>query len=239
MSTPFHFKQFSVQQDRCAAKIGTDGVLLGAWTALYDHPQSILDIGTGTGIIALQLAQRSTATTIDAVELNPDAYEQAVSNFEHSPWNDRLFCYHADLLEFAAEIDETYDLIVSNPPFYEPHHKSDHSPRDLARFDDALPFTQLLQAVVDLLNPQGQFAVIIPYSRAAYFISLAAKVDLVPSRITQVRGMAHTPIKRSLIQFTFRENESDCINEELVIEKSRHQYTEAYIQWVKDFYLKM
>ena len=99
-------------------KIGTDGVLLGAWTSIEHNPNSILDIGTGTGVIALQLAQRSEAGLIDALEIDENAYEQAVENFESSPWNDRLFCYHISLNEFTNEVDDKYDLITSNPPFY-------------------------------------------------------------------------------------------------------------------------
>ena len=114
----FQFKEFIVAQDRCAMKIGTDGVLLGAWVDVPEHINSILDIGTGTGLIALQLAQRSDAEIIDALEIEPQAFEQAVENFENSPWSDRLFCYHASFQNFVSEIDDKYDLIVSNPPFF-------------------------------------------------------------------------------------------------------------------------
>ena len=120
----FQFKQFSLEQDRCAMKIGTDGVLLGAWTPIENNPFSILDIGTGTGIIALMLAQRSNAEQIDALEIDEDAYEQATDNFENSPWNDRLFCFHAGLDEFVEEPEDEYDLIVSNPPFHGEDYKS-------------------------------------------------------------------------------------------------------------------
>ncbi len=126
MSKSFQFKEFTVQQDRCAMKIGTDGVLLGAWASLNHFPNSILDIGTGTGVIALQLAQRSSAELVDALEIDDDAYEQAMSNFETSPWGDRLFCYHAGFNEFTEEIDDTYELIVSNPPFYSENYKSNN-----------------------------------------------------------------------------------------------------------------
>ncbi len=117
---PFKFKQFTVEQDRCAMKIGTDGVLLGAWVSVNKNPFSILDIGAGTGIIALQLAQRCNAEMVDAIEIDENAYEQCVDNFENSPWGDSLFCYHASLEEFVDEIEDKYDLIISNPPFYSP-----------------------------------------------------------------------------------------------------------------------
>ena len=115
----FTFKQFSIKQDRCAMKVGTDGVLLGAWTPLYNDPYTILDIGSGTGLIALMLAQRSDASQIDAVEIDQEAFSQCYENFESSPWVDRLYVYHASLEDFTEEFFEetTYDLIVSNPPF--------------------------------------------------------------------------------------------------------------------------
>ena len=109
MNKPFQFKEFSVHQDQCAMKIGTDSVLLGAWTSI-NNPYSILDIGAGTGVLSLMLAQRSNAQQIEAIEIDESAYEQCSENFENSPWNDRLFCYHASLLEFVEEVDETFDL---------------------------------------------------------------------------------------------------------------------------------
>jgi tRNA1Val (adenine37-N6)-methyltransferase len=127
MSLPFHFKEFSIHQDRCAMKIGTDGVLLGAWATINPDANQILDLGAGTGIIALQLAQRNAFADIDAIEIDDAAFEQCTDNFENSPWADRLFCYHASAQEFATEMNEAYDLIVSNPPFYSPSERKDES----------------------------------------------------------------------------------------------------------------
>ncbi|HSI71021.1 MAG TPA: methyltransferase, partial [Gillisia sp.] len=133
-------------------KIGTDGVLLGAWTRVDDSVASILDIGAGTGVIALMLAQRSYADLIDALEIDEDAYEQAVDNFENSPWGDRLFCYHAAFDEFVEEMqEEKYDLIVSNPPFFNSEAVSAATNRETARFQEALPFEELLAGVAQLL----------------------------------------------------------------------------------------
>lgn len=234
---PFHFKQFTVNQDKTAMKVGTDGVLLGTWTSLKNNPYSILDIGTGTGLIALQLAQRSDAEIIDALEINDNAFEQAVENFEQSDWSDRLFCYHASLKEFNNEIDDKYDLIVSNPPFYTDKFESNNNSRNAARFTSSLPFEELILSVSKLLNADGEFSVIIPYKEETNFISLASECNLFPTRICNVRGNVNSTIKRSLITFTFHKTKT--LVSELTIEIKRHQYTNAYIDLVKDFYVKM
>ena len=234
----FTFKQFVVEQDRCAMKIGTDGVLLGAWAPIDNHPFSILDIGTGTGIIALMLAQRSPAQQIDALEIDEAAYEQATDNFENSPWNDRLFCFHAGLDEFIEEPEDEYDLIVSNPPFYSEDYKTENESRDLARFQDAMPFGQLLEAADLLLSEHGIFAVIIPFKEEENFITLANEFELYPLKITRVKGTPTTEIKRSLLAFN-RNKTTDLVINELVIETARHVYTPEYIELTKDFYLKM
>ena len=234
----FTFKQFAIEQDRCAMKIGTDGVLLGAWAPIDNHPFSILDIGTGTGIIALMLAQRSAAQQIDALEIDEAAYEQATDNFENSPWNDRLFCFHAGLDEFIEEPEEEYDLIVSNPPFYSEDYKTENESRDLARFQDAMPFEQLLEAADLLLSEHGIFTVIIPFKEEENFIALANEFELYPLKITRVKGTPTTEIKRSLLAFN-RNKTTDLVINELVIETARHVYTAEYIELTKDFYLKM
>ncbi|QHI38244.1 tRNA1(Val) (adenine(37)-N6)-methyltransferase [Kordia antarctica] len=237
MSKPFRFKEFTIQQDKTAMKVGTDGVLLGAWASVESNPFAILDIGAGTGLIALQLAQRSTAEVIDAIEIDDDAYEQAVDNFENSPWSNRLFCYHAGLDEFVDEIEDTYDLIVSNPPFYTEDFKTKNMQRDTARFTDALPFSALLQGVSKLLEPSGTFCTVIPYKECEHFINLAEANGLFPRKICHVKGNPKVDFKRSLLTFSFEETKTTT--EELVIETTRHQYTEAYILLTKDFYLKL
>jgi tRNA1Val (adenine37-N6)-methyltransferase len=234
----FQFKQFSIEQDRCAMKIGTDGVLLGAWAPLENNPFSILDIGTGTGVIALMLAQRSHAEQIDALEIDEEAYEQSVDNFENSPWSDRLFCFHAGLDEFMEEPEDEYDLIVSNPPFYTDDFKSATEQRDLARFADAMPFEDLIEAADLLLSENGIFAAIIPFKEEENFLALAAAFELYPLKITRVKGTPTTEIKRSLLAFS-RIEKIDFLTDELIIETARHIYTPEYIELTKDFYLKM
>lgn len=237
MSSIFQFKQFNIHQDKTAMKIGTDGVLLGAWVEIKDHVNSVLDIGTGTGLIALQIAQQSDCEVIDALEIEPNAHEQAVTNFENSAWGDRLFCYHASLHEFTKEMDEKYDLIISNPPFYNSTYKKLEKNRALARHSESLTFEELLQSTSKLLSNSGSCAFIIPFEEEKKFLETAKKNHLFPDRITHVKGNIKTPVKRSLLQLSFTQNTPEI--EELSIEIERHKYTDAYINLVQDFYLKM
>ena len=235
----FTFKQFSIQQDRCAMKVGTDGVLLGAWTPLYNGPYSVLDIGSGTGLIALMIAQRSFAEQIDAIEIDDNAFSQCFENFEASPWMDRLYAYHSSLEDFTEEFFEetTYDLIVSNPPFYTENYKTGNEQRDTARFTDSLPFEQLIACTEGLLSEDGIFATIIPYKEEETFLELASEYGLYPFKICRVQGTPDTEIKRSMIAMT--RIPAQIKYEKLIIELERHQYTEEYKQLTKNFYLKM
>ena len=219
-------------------KIGTDSVLLGAWCPINNNPISILDIGTGTGILSLMLAQRTNAEQIDAIEIDEKAFEQCVENFESSSWSDRLFCFHAGLDEFMEEPEDEYDIIISNPPFYTEDYKSENEQRDLARFQDALPFEDLVEAADLLLSENGIFAVIIPFKEEERFIDLCAQAELFPVKVTRVKGTHTTPIIRSLLAFK-RYELSVLTADELVIEINRHEYTNDYINLTKDFYLKM
>jgi tRNA1Val (adenine37-N6)-methyltransferase len=252
-SSPFKFKQFTIEQDKSAMKIGTDGALIGAWTSIKNKPNSILDIGSGTGIIALQLAQRSTAESIDAIEIDDNAFEQCIANFENSPWGDRLFCYHSSIQEFAQEMPneadfEPYDLIVSNPPFFETPLENKINPksqnsnidkhqRAMARFTDALPFDHLIICAAHLLSDKGVLAVVIPSDVSDDFIETCNEHRLFLLRKCSVQGTASSAVKRCLLEFSFEENTPTHSN--LIIEKSRHDYTSDYKELVKDFYLKM
>ena len=218
-------------------KIGTDSVLLGAWCPIDNNPFSVLDIGAGTGILSLMLAQRSNAEQIDAIEIDESAFEQCVENFESSPWSNRLFCFHAGLDEFMEEPEDEYDVIISNPPFYTEDYKTENEQRDLARFADALPFEDLVEAANLLLSENGIFVVIIPHKEEETFIALAKEWDLFPFKITRVKGTPTTEIKRSLLAFSRIRKKTEI--DELIIETARHQYTDEYIALTKDFYLKM
>lgn len=237
MKETFSFKKFTIDQDRCAMKIGTDGVLLGTWTNLGQHLQSILDIGAGTGLIALMMAQRSAAEVIDAIEIDSDAYEQCVENFESSPWADRLYCYHAGLDEFVDEMNKPYELIVCNPPFYTETVSSGNMQRDQARQTAFLPFDELLRGVAVLLASNGSFSTIIPHTEEGQFIRIALSCGLFPKRCLHVKGNPKAEFKRSLLEFT--RQRLVCGVNQLVIETNRHEYTPDYVNLTKDFYLKM
>jgi tRNA1Val (adenine37-N6)-methyltransferase len=232
----FQFKQFSVDHDKCAMKVGTDAVLLGSWAYVDHRPKSILDIGAGSGILALMLAQRSSAELIDALEIDASAYEQCVTNFEQSPWRDRLFCYHASLEEFTEEIEDKYDLIVSNPPFYTNPFDTQNDARNRARFEHAMPFRHLIESVSKLLSDGGQFCVIVPYSAEKTFYTLAKEQGLFCHNILHVRGEKQGKIKRCLMAFSFENRQTD--RQEMYLEDGRHSYSEAYKNMTKEFYLK-
>ncbi|WP_435415534.1 tRNA1(Val) (adenine(37)-N6)-methyltransferase [Polaribacter aestuariivivens] len=221
-------------------KIGTDGVILGAWCTVDNYPDTVLDIGSGTGVISLMIAQRSDVMTIDAVEVDENAYEQTVENFENSDWGDRLYCYNATFQEFAKEIckeEESYDLIVTNPPFYNDDFETENEARNKARFTSSLSFNELIIGVAKILSKNGIFATIIPFKEEEVFMNLAKENNLFLNRVCRVQGNETSEIKRSLLEFSFQKKEIKVTN--LVIETERHQYTKEYVDLVKDFYLKM
>ena len=219
-------------------KVGTDGVLLGAWCSLENSPKKILDIGTGTGIISLMLAQRSSAITIDGIEIDTSAYMQTVDNFENSDWSDRLYCYNASFQKFVDDTNkETYDLIVSNPPFYTEDYITKNSSRNKARFTSSLTFKELIGGISKILSKSGFFSTIIPFKEESTFICLAEQHSLHLNKICRVQGNKNSDIKRSLMTFSF--NKVKISETNLIIENSRHKYTKEYEELTNNFYLKM
>jgi tRNA1Val (adenine37-N6)-methyltransferase len=218
-------------------KVGTDGLLLGAWTHIPKNTQSILDVGAGTGLIALQMAQRSHAGLIDAVEIDPDAYEECVGNFENSPWGDRLFCYHASFRALADEMDEPYDLIVSNPPFHQAGTKPEDPGRKKARSADSLEPEDLFSGSARLLSDEGLLSIIYPYQEEARLLTEAEGHGLWPGRICRVKGKQNGPVVRSLI--TFGKQPRPVAEEALTIRTTDGKFSREYADLVAEFYLKM
>lgn len=232
----FEFKQFKVFQGKAAMKVGTDGVLLGAWTEIDEH-SDILDIGTGTGLIALMCAQRSIDSTIDAVELDLAASEQAQENFTLSPWFKRLNVINVSIQDYTQQTIKQYDLIVSNPPFFAPSYKAKSSQRQMARDNESLSFENLLACVKKLLKEDGSFSVILPFDVSSDFVNQAEAFKLYLNRESQVLPTNKSNPKRVLMDFSF--SSKTIVKDQLVIEPSqRHEYSEAYIDLCKDFYLK-
>ena len=192
----FRFKQFTVRDESCGMKVGTDGVLLGAWTPLPDSCRRVLDIGTGSGLIALMLAQRLPSSTVLAIDVDEAAVAQAAENFQSSPWAERLQAEHVPLQDLQAE---PFDLIVSNPPYFVDSLKNPDAQRRAARHTDSLSYEQLLSCSAQLLSTGGALAVILPAEAEAPFLALAGQQGLTPYKITRVHTRANKPAKRVLL----------------------------------------
>ena len=230
----FRFKQFTVWHDRCAMKVGTDGVLLGAWTNLK-NANRILDVGTGTGLIALMLAQRTRDAKITAIDIDADAVGQAKENVLASPWKDRVEVALQDVCTYVP--DGLFDIIVSNPPYFVNSLKCPDGQRTTARHTDSLDANRLIGKVTELLAPEGRFSLILPADQTDELLRIAEENGLYPSRITRVITRPGLPPKRVLVEF--RKTTQICEETELVVELDRHVYSEDYIALTKDFYLKM
>lgn len=230
---PFRFQQFEVQQQKSAMKVGTDGVLLGAW-CLPPENGNVLDIGSGTGLISLMLAQRFPSLQITGIDIDPGAIEESEINFKNSPWNERLQVIGCSLQDFPSQ---KFDFIVSNPPFFpkEKNFSATGASRQSARMDGDLNFEELFFHCDRLLTPNGKVALIIPYSEWEECRKIGEKNLLFPEMLTWVKGNKEAPIKRVLAQFSREKKEVK--SSELIIENARHQYSEAYSKLTEGFYL--
>jgi tRNA1Val (adenine37-N6)-methyltransferase len=232
----FQFKQFLIVQERSAMKVGVDGVLLGAW-ANVSGANRILDIGTGTGLIALMMTQRTSDALIDALEIEPEAFQEAVFNVQQSPWQERMQIELCSFQEFTEKSDFKYDLIVSNPPYFTNGHKAPLENRATARHSDSLPLGDLISGAIGLLNKTGKIALVLPIESLQEITMLADLNKLIIARLCRIKP---NPIKlefRILIELT----NTECIiqEENLMIEfEKHHDYTPEYKELTKDFYLK-
>ena len=227
----FDFKQFRVYQDKSPFKVGTDGVLLGAWTDIA-HAERILDIGTGTGLLALMLAQRTQAS-ITALEPDGRSYKQALENIEISPWESRITVINKRVQDFDPGI--TFDLIVSNPPYFRQSLVNKDQQLAIARHDLDLTGTDLLMALKRLIAPGGAFCLVLPYAEASLFIAEATDYDLYCNKILKVKPTPSAPVKRMLMEFGTVKRELH--QSFLTIEQARHKYTGDYKKLTGDFYL--
>lgn len=229
----FQFKQFTIHQDRCALKVGTDGVVLGAWASV-ENAKRILDIGTGTGLLALMAAQRNLGAWIDAVEIDDASAVQAAENVTASPWADRVRVHRMDVRRLRAS--DPYDLILCNPPFYAGEMDSPDARTGVAKHGGELTFAQLVEAVRTLLADDGRFACIIPLNREAELLELAESAWLGVERRCVLRYLEGRPPKRVLLELV--RGGGIAVEEELTVEHAPGAFTEAYRTLLKDFMLK-
>lgn len=232
----FTFKQFFVGHDRCAMKVGTDGVLLGAWAPIREAKKA-LDIGSGSGLIALMLAQRNQQLIIDAVELDIDAAQQAQENFSESKWADRLRVFNQDIIEFSERIIHQYDLIVSNPPYFEPALSCSSEQRDQARYTSTLTHETLLNCARQCLAPKGIFCLVIPYDVGEGIEIMAHRKGWSTAYRVNIRDKSSTAFHRLLLGFTLQPIEPQVST--LVLKEADNKiYTADFQKLIRDFYLK-
>lgn len=232
----FAFKKFNIRQDKCAMKVGTDAVLLGAWV-IPNGSKRILDIGTGTGVISLMLAQKSTAS-ITAIDIDKDSTDQAIVNVAESDFRDQVCVIHQSFQELTRITESKFDLIVTNPPYFIDCLKNqEDSSRKTARHNDFLSFEDLICGVKKLLDEKGKFCLILPTKEAGIFRAMAELKGLYLSKLLRIRTRSEKDSeKRHLMQFEFKESEFS--ESTLVIEEDSHRnYTQEYKELTKDYYL--
>jgi len=216
-------------------KAGTDGVMLGAWTSTSCVSRA-LDIGTGTGLLALMLAQKNEKAIIDAVEIQEAACRIAEANFMGSPWKQRLTLIQSSFQDLLVSSDFKYDLIITNPPFFIESLKNPASVKSIARHADTLSMEEILEGPAKLLQATGHLSIIYPYKEAVLFEEIALKYNLYCRRKLLVRPLPAKAFERTLMEFGF--GEANCREEEIIIEKGpRHHYSDEYKKLTGDFYL--
>ncbi|MBO4612499.1 MAG: methyltransferase [Bacteroidaceae bacterium] len=229
----FRFKQFEVWHDRCAQKVGTDGVLLGAWTQV-DGCENILDIGTGSGLIALMMAQRAPKAKVVGVEIDAEAAQQAQENVSKSPFHNRIQIVQSDVRDFSSPV--AFDCIVCNPPFFVEETLPDNSQRAMARHTALLDFSDLIKVSSRLMDPSGTFNVILPATSSNYFVDQCFMNGLYLVRQCRICTVKSKPPKRVMLSFS-RMGKGDNSYETLVLQERDGSRSEAYRKLTEDFYL--
>ena len=231
----FKFKQFIVQQEKSAMKVCTDSCLFGSLLPQDANIHDVLDIGAGTGLLSLMYAQKNAHSKIDAVEINADAVLEARQNFLESIFADRLKIFQANITVFAKETSKTYDLIISNPPFYEHDLKSGNSSKDIAHHSEMLSLQSLCSAIKDLLSEKGIACLLFPYHRKEESKNLFLKQKIFcVKEISLKQTVNHQPFR--VVQFFSRENTHNE-SKEIAIHNEKNEYTEEFVWLLKDYYL--
>ncbi len=236
MSNPyFRFKQFTVFHDQCAMKVNTDGVLLGAWTEV-SHSKDILDVGTGTGLIALMMAQRNPEARVTAIDIDRETVTQAMGNRENSPFADRMTVKLCDFRDCGSIWPESFDLIVSNPPWFGNSLLSPDAGRTIARHTVSLTLLELLHTARSCLKKQGTLALILPFDKQDELKQLSDKLGFYLKRETVVFPLPEAQPRRLLTEWT-RSPVENPLQNRLTIEQSHHQYSPEFVDLVREFYL--
>lgn len=237
-NTWFRFNQFTIQQERAAMKVGTDGVLLGAWASVPGPGSRVLDVGTGTGLIALMIAQRSKDARVDALEIDPSSAGQAFENFQNSPWKRRLTCIPASFQDYSSRNTGPYDQIICNPPYFSASFKTPSKEKNLARHDDTLSLGEFFQGCLPLMKTSAIISLILPPDKEEQAFDLSREHHMFCRRFTRVFPSPGKPVKRLLLEFSLipgKKKESD-----LIIETgSRHSYSPEFKKLVGKFYLDL
>ena len=234
----FKFKQFAIIQDKVAMKVGTDGVILGAWADVSES-KTILDVGTGTGLLSLMLAQRNTQAKITAIDIDKDAALQANENFLASEWTKRLLAIHTSLEDYSEASCTAFDFVICNPPFFKNAFKSHDDSRNKARHDDCLSYRELINVSYRITTARGRLAVIIPYQTEKEFLHIASQEGFFLKRLLRVKPTPKKDFVRSVIEL-YKNEVADTEMSRMIIEDGgRHAYSDDYIHLTKDFYLAL
>jgi tRNA1Val (adenine37-N6)-methyltransferase len=232
----FRFKQFIIHQDRCVMKVCTDSCILGAWTALrLQGVKTLLDIGSGTGLLPLMLAQQSMAV-MDTIESDPASCEQARENIQASPWSDRIRLLEGDVRDYF--FPSNYDFIITNPPFFEADLQSPNPKKNKAKHEESLTFEELLEVISKNLQEHGAFTILLPHHRSHYFETLATgRGFFVQEKLTVYQTPKHTPF-RSIYLFS-RNQHAKIVSDEMTMKDSDGKNSETFVELLKDFYEKL
>jgi len=232
----FRFKQFTIQQEHVAMKVGTDGVLLGAWASVPGPGNRVLDVGTGTGLIALMIAQRTRDVWVDALEIDPSSASQANENIQNSPWKERMICIHSSFQDYSSKSKYQYDQIICNPPFFSASSKTPSKEKNLARHDDSLSLRDIFKGSVSLTKETTVISLILPLDKEVQALDLMLEHQMYCKRRTRVIPAPGKSTNRVLLECSFIPGK--CHEDDITIETGkRHMYSDKYKNLTDGFYL--